>query len=212
MQAQHPLAVVTPTLDGDVLTILALVEAPFTTGQLNRLLPDRSHEGIRKVLQRLVAQGVVDAERVGYASNYRLNREHLAAEPIIALANQRRTLLQRIEENIKAWAIHPVYGAVFGSTMRGDMRTNSDVDIFLVRPDDGDTALWEDQTHKLAILVTRWTGNDARVLDMNEAEVRAGANDPVFATIADQRAGTVFGGPDWLRASVRGKARSHADE
>src|SRR5665647_3393448 len=114
MQAQHPLAVVTPTLDGDVLTILALVEAPFTTGQLNRLLPDRSHDGIRKVMQRLVAQGVVDAERVGYASNYRLNREHLSAKPLSAPANTPSNSSQASDVNKKAGPAHRVYGAVLG--------------------------------------------------------------------------------------------------
>jgi len=59
---RHPFAVVTPTLDGDVLTRLAQAEAAFTPGQLQRILPGRSTEGIRKTLQRLTVQGVVDAE------------------------------------------------------------------------------------------------------------------------------------------------------
>ena len=38
MQLNHPLATITPTLDGDVLTLLAQHEAAFTTGQLHRVL------------------------------------------------------------------------------------------------------------------------------------------------------------------------------
>jgi hypothetical protein len=34
----HPLATVTPTVDGDVLAVLAQNEATFTPGQLRRLL------------------------------------------------------------------------------------------------------------------------------------------------------------------------------
>lgn len=59
MQFSNPLAVVTPTLDGPVLAALAAADSPFTTGQLTRVLDGGSKEGIRKVLRRLTAQGVV---------------------------------------------------------------------------------------------------------------------------------------------------------
>ena len=98
MELNHPLATITPTLDGDVLALLAQHEVTFTTGQLHRVLTNYSVEGIRKVLVRLSRQGVVHAERVGNAFAYRLNTDHLAAGPIIELANLQRTLLARIEE------------------------------------------------------------------------------------------------------------------
>ena len=63
MDAQHPLAVVTPTRDGDVLAVLALVDEAFTTGQLHRTLSRFSEDGIRKVLARLRKQGIVLSER-----------------------------------------------------------------------------------------------------------------------------------------------------
>jgi alkanesulfonate monooxygenase SsuD/methylene tetrahydromethanopterin reductase-like flavin-dependent oxidoreductase (luciferase family) len=83
VELNSPLATVTPTLDGDVLAVLAGSDGTFTTGQLHRVLGRHSEEGIRKVLQRLVRQGVVHAERVGNAFAYRFNRDHLAAEHII---------------------------------------------------------------------------------------------------------------------------------
>ena len=79
MELNRPLATVTPTLDGDVLAVLAQHEVSFTTGQLRRVLSRYSQEGIRKVLIRLTRQGVVSAERVGNSYSYRLNAEHLAA-------------------------------------------------------------------------------------------------------------------------------------
>jgi predicted nucleotidyltransferase len=203
MQAQHPLSVVTPTLDGDVLTVLAQADAAFTPGQLRLLLDDYSTEGIRKVLQRLDVQGIVDAEHVGRAYQYRLNRDHLAAEPVIALANQRATLLHRITDHLESWSVRPLYGAVFGSTARGTMRPDSDIDIFLVRPDDADLDHWEQLTSELARLVTRWTGNDTRVLEMAETEVRTGADsDPVLSSIVEAGL-AVAGHPLWLRQIVR---------
>ncbi len=76
MDAQHPLAVVTPTLDGDVLGVLALADEAFTTGQLHRTLARFSEDGIRKALARLRKQGIVVSEPAGKAYLYRFNRDH----------------------------------------------------------------------------------------------------------------------------------------
>lgn len=203
MLVQHPFAVVTPSVDGDVLTVLARAEAAYTPGDLARLLPDRSVEGIRKVLVRLTGQGVVDAEPVGRAVRYRLNREHLAAEPILALAHQRDTLLERMGAHLGAWRPRPPYAALFGSAARGDMRRDSDIDVFVVRPDGVDDAVWDERVADLSRAVTRWTGNDGRVLEMTDAEVRAGAEsgDPVLASVRDE-ALTILGPPTWLRRAL----------
>ena len=129
----RPFATVTPTLDGDVLAVLATHHAAFTTGQIHRVLNRFSEEGIRKVLSRLVRQGVVLLERVGQAYAYRLNTAHLAAEPIVALAKLFNKFLTRLEEQLSGWDHPPAYAAVFGSAVRGTMTAESDVDLFLVR-------------------------------------------------------------------------------
>ncbi len=204
MQVQRPLAVVTPTLDGDVLTVLTRAETTFTPGQVARLLPDASVEGVRKVLRRLASTGVVTAERVGNAYTYGLNREHLAAPAILELAAQRTTLLTRLEQVVGTWPTRPVHGSVFGSAARGEMRPDSDIDVFLVRADDADPDVWEARTDELAAAVTRWTGNDTRVLSMTEAEVRDAAvgGDRVLADVV--RDGLTFAGrPSWLRSVIR---------
>jgi arsenite-transporting ATPase len=65
-----------------------------------------------------------------------------------------------------------VYAALFGSAARGDMRPDSDIDIFLVRPTGSQLEAWERASSAFADRVTRWTGNDARVLEMTQAEVQ----------------------------------------
>jgi hypothetical protein len=201
---QHPFAVITPTVDGDVLAVLAGAEAAFTTGDVARVVPARSVEGIRRALTRLVSHGIVDAEQVGRTVRYRLNREHLAAGAVIAVARQRSILLTRLGERLAAWRPRPVHAALFGSAARGDMRLDSDVDLFLVRPDDAPDDRWEEQVDALSKDVTRWTGNDTRVLAMTESEVRAGAasRDPVLVSVRDE--GVALVAPEgWLRGVLR---------
>ena len=133
MQLNRPFATVTPTLDGDVLAVLALSDVTFTISQIGRSLTTASGEGIRKVLNRLTAQGVVLHDQVGRTNTYRLNTEHLAAGPILALSRLTATFLDHLEAHLTQWDEAPKYAAVFGSAATGRMTLDSDIDLFLVR-------------------------------------------------------------------------------
>lgn len=206
MQLNHPLATITPTLDGDVLTLLARPEAAFTTGQLHRVLASYSEEGIRKVLRRLARQGIVHSERVGNAYSYRLNREHLAAGPVMELARLLATLLGRLEERLARWPVPPVYAAVFGSAARGTMTPDSDLDLLLIRPDDSPPGDWDEQVSDLAADVSRWTGNDTRTLQYTVSELSANRGEPVLRAVLDEGL-TVAGSRAWLNRQLRGPGR-----
>lgn len=203
MELGRPLSTITPTLDGDVLAVLARSEVTFTTGQLHRILTRNSEEGIRKVLLRLVRQGVVHSGRVGNAFTYRLNRDHLAAEHIIGLAGLQGQLLKRIEDRLESWRPAPRYAAVFGSAARGSMTVDSDLDLLLVRPDDADDVVWQAQTDDLIADVTRWTGNDTRPLEFTVAELAArGRHEPVLRAVLDDGL-TVAGSRNWFDKQLR---------
>ena len=133
MQLNRPFATVTPTLDGDVLAVLATSEVTFTITQIQRILTTASGEGIRKVLTRLTVQGVVLHDRVGRTNTYRLNTEHLAAEPILTLSRLTATFLDRLQGHLEGWGEALKYAAVFGSAATGRMTLGSDIDLFLVR-------------------------------------------------------------------------------
>lgn len=203
MDVRRPLAIVTPTLDGDVLSRLARADASFTPGQLQRLIPDASIEGIRRVLKRLAGQGIVLATRVGdTAVAYSLNREHLGSGAVIELAEMVEELSRRITEQINAWRHRPVYAAIFGSWARGEATTTSDVDLFLIRPREAPDDEWDEQIGELERAVWKWTGNDARAFVIDEDRLPEMASEPVLADIASEGV-TVHGTPQWLRTTMR---------
>jgi predicted nucleotidyltransferase len=209
MRLSKPFATVTPTLDGDVLTVLATHDVTFTTGQIQRVLNGFSEEGIRKVLTRLVVQGVVLADRVGNTFTYRLNTAHLAAEPIKALARLNSTFLSRLEQHLEAWDESPVYAAVFGSAATGTMTLASDLDLFLVRGPDSSETIWSRQVQELAARVTGWTGNDARIVEYTVEELRAARAEPMVLDVGDHGL-TVAGSRAWLIRQLKDSSQVRA--
>jgi predicted nucleotidyltransferase len=203
VELSRPLSTVTPTLDGDVLAVLARnPDVAYTTGQLYRLLADPSEAGIRKVLQRLTKQGIVQSTRVGNTYSYQLNRDHLAAQHVMGLARLQQELLKRLEERLGAWTVPPVYAAVFGSAADGTMTVDSDLDLLLIYPPDIDDDLWQRQVDELVEDVTRWTGNDTRPLALSEAGVASGYHWDILFDVLD-RGLTVAGSTAWLKTQTR---------
>lgn len=210
MQLHKPFATVTPTLDGDVLSVLASADVTFTINQVQRILTTASGEGIRKVLNRLTAQGVVLHDEVGRTHTYRLNAEHLAAGPIRMLSRLTFTFLSGLEEHFEKWGKDLKYAAVFGSAATGHMRLDSDIDLFLVRAtDSGEDDAWEQRLTELARLVTAWTGNDGRIVEYTEDDFRAAAaaGEPLLEEVS-QHGQTVAGTRAWLNAQLRSARRS----
>lgn len=210
MELGRPFRVVTPTVDGDVLGVLARADAEFTPPEVHRLIGEHSESGVRKVLKRLERQGIVWSRTAGRATSYRLNREHIAAPPLIALAGLREELLGRMRTLLAAWAIATPYAALFGSGAGRGMRATSDLDIFVVRPTpvDPDDPRWRSQVDGFTERVTAWTGNDTRILEYaaDEAAEGALADDRVLLDITAR--GIDLAGPaDYLGRLRRTKAR-----
>lgn len=172
MDFRKPFGVIAPTLDGDVLAVLARAEASFSARAVHRLLGRASESGVRKVLERLRKEGVVLAQPAGKAILYSLNRQHLAAACIEELANPRHMLIQRLTLLSKALHPLPVYAAIFGSVARGDAGPDSDLDMLLVRPADveEDDLEWRGVVGRLEELATALTGNACRALEYGQRE------------------------------------------
>ncbi len=167
---------VTPTLDGDVLSVLANAEVEMTGRELQRVIGRGSHQGIRNAADRLAGVGVVSRRSAGNANLYALNRDHVAASWIEGLAHLPAQVLGRLRSEINGWEHPPTLVALFGSVARGDAQSESDMDLLVIRPADRepDEPVWQEQVSKLQEHAGAWTGNDARVLEFDEQELKDG--------------------------------------
>ncbi len=173
MDVSRPYAAVSPTLDGEVLSILAGTTRPLTGREVARLTGRTSHRGVADVLNRLIEHGLVKRQEAGRAFLFTLNREHLATPAVESLANMRVELLRRIHNLVDAWEAEAVSVSIFGSMARGDGATQSDIDLFVLRPDTipEDDLRWRKQLDDLAERVERWTGNRASIAETAVGEI-----------------------------------------
>ncbi|MUH45952.1 MAG: nucleotidyltransferase domain-containing protein [Actinobacteria bacterium] len=176
MEIGHPFRVVTPSLDGEILAVLVAADDECTAPTIHKRIGDFSQSGVRKACARLTEQGIILMRRVGNADVFRLNRDHIAAGPIIDLAGLRGVLFDRIADHLDSWEIPSEYSALFGSVTRGTMSPRSDVDVFIVRPEgrDEDDPTWRGQVDDLSRQVTAWTGNSTRILEYRARDMKEG--------------------------------------
>jgi predicted nucleotidyltransferase len=172
MDVSKPFAAVSPSVDVDVLVVLAGSTKPRSGRELARLT-GRSNTGVQHVLDRLVQHGLVDREEVGRTFLYELNREHLLAPTVEQMAGARTELIRRLRKAIGAWEVPPTHASLFGSAARGDGDASSDIDLLVVRPADveSEDPPWRDQLDALAGQVRRWTGNAAGIAEVSAGEL-----------------------------------------
>jgi hypothetical protein len=157
-----------------VLVTLARTTRPLTGREVARLSARGSQAGINRALQRLREHGLVTVQEAGRAHLYALNRDHVAAPAVEALANLRAELLRRLTEQLKGWRPAPLHASVFGSLARGEGTPDSDVDLFLVRPASlaEDDPRWRAQLDRLSVQVGSWSGNRLSVAEVSSDELR----------------------------------------
>lgn len=168
MDVTRPISAIAPTLDGPVLAALARTSLPLTGRQVHALAGG-SEAGVRKVLARLVRQGIVHVRPAGPSLLYVANRDHLAWPAVEILTS----ISAQLQENIKTWLLKwqpaPVHASMFGSAARRDGGTDSDIDLFILRPDacDEDSEPWATQVDRLRADVYAQTGNRCHVFQLD---------------------------------------------
>jgi predicted nucleotidyltransferase len=171
MDVSRPYTAVCPTLDGDVLEVLAGTTMALTGRQVALLTGRKSHSGVLSVLNRLAEHGLVSRIELNRAYLFTLNRDHLAAPAVEILVGMRKALLEEIRNVIDDWPITPFHVSLFGSAARGDGDTRSDFDLLVVRPDsvDEDESAWRSQIDDLVDLIRRRTGNHVSAIERDKS-------------------------------------------
>ncbi len=203
MDFRRPIDAVIPTLDADVLSVLARADTDMTGRQIQRMARRGSPQGIRNAADRLTRQGVVLRRPAGRAYLYRLNRDHIAAPWIEGLASLPEQIFARLRSLIGTWTRPPALAMLFGSVATGQATADSDLDLLIVRPRrcDPDSAIWQEQIGNLVERATALTGNDARIVEYGEDELAQAQAEPLFGDVF--RDGIeLYGSRSILRTSI----------
>jgi predicted nucleotidyltransferase len=204
MDFRRPLSVVAPTLDGDVLGVLAGAHEEFTGRRIHQVLGRGSEAGVRKAADRLVEQGIVTRRQAGQAKLYSLNRNHLAAAYIEGLGSLRSKLIKKLKATVGRWETPPAYMALFGSVARGEAGPQSDLDLFVLRPPGtlASNSVWQEQLAKLENDATVWTGNEARIVQFRVAELKDLEVRKIVREVSREGV-PIYGDPSELRLAPR---------
>lgn len=195
MNWANPLRTIAPTVDADVLQVLAGTHEPVTGNQLAGLA-ERSYAQVQAVVGRLVSEGVVLMQQHGRTFTYELNREHVLADSLLAIIAAPEAAASMISGLVAAWPIPPVLVALFGSVARRTATADSDVDLLVVRCDNipEDDTTWSNQIGSLARRIERLTGNRVQILDVSRAEFLRSieTNEPLIESLLTESR-TLFG-------------------
>lgn len=173
MDLRSPIRSVIPSVQGEVLAVLARTDQPLSGRRVAELTGGLvSQKGTNLALRALVEAGIVTADDHPPAKLYSLNRRHLAAPAIEGLVSLRERLIEAMRAHLAGWEVPPWGAWMFGSSARGDGDASSDIDVLIVRPEaiDAHEPVWIDQIDAFAVDVTDWSGNSCAVVEYGEAE------------------------------------------
>jgi predicted nucleotidyltransferase len=148
------------------------------------LIGDASEAGVRKVLGRLAAQGIVEELRIGSQYSYVANRQHLLWPAVETVMHASESLEERMRQLVGSWPVRAISVELFGSVATGDPTAESDVDVIVYRPhlDQKDRDQWDTQLTELRGAVERWTGNSCEILEIDTPTLveMAAADEPIL--------------------------------
>ncbi|GAA2579058.1 hypothetical protein GCM10010435_64860 [Winogradskya consettensis] len=177
MDLSSPMDAVVPSLEGQILRVLAATSRPMTASTIVRLVHRGSAPGVRVALRRLAGVGTIINDRIGKQYQYQANREHAAWPAIQAVvdfangfpAQLDAKISQTVRDGLAGWPEATgnnadVTCAVFGSLARGTADAESDIDLVLVVPDATPPDMAEALSERLTARVGAFTGNQVNVL------------------------------------------------
>jgi predicted nucleotidyltransferase len=184
-----------------VLATLAQLAVPVTVRALARHA-GVSPQGALQVVNDLTAAGIVTLTPAGRALMVSLNRDHLAAEPIVGLVGMRVRLVERLTGELAGWS-NLAGGWLFGSAARGDGDLTSDIDLLVVA-DQKTNEEWESACAELSRKVHAWTGNPTQLIEHTRRSFAAlvRRRNPLIAALRSDGTPLTPSTPDLLRAAA----------
>jgi|SRR5918996_640547 predicted nucleotidyltransferase len=187
MDFTEPLQALIPGATGRVLAVLTHTSVPLS-GRAIAELAGVSPAQAARVLPRLAELGVAEQRQSPPAVLYALVREHVAAEPLMALSELDDALMRRLGERISQLEHPPVAVAVYGSFARRQARADSDIDVLVVRPmgTDEEDERWRSTVGQVHATARRLSGNRVEVMEVAQEGVRdlVQSDRPVWQSIA----------------------------
>lgn len=182
MDVARPAALLLPAGTEAVLRALAGTDAPLGVREVARVAGVSANRA-SQVLSELADHGVVLVSEHGGVRLCRLNRDHLATEPLLSLVELRARLLAFLRGEIRSWSRRAAHASLFGSAARGDGGTRSDLDLLVVRPDDADEEMWGAQLYDSGTRILTATGNRPAWFVTTPGELRRAvkAGEPIIA-------------------------------
>lgn len=171
MDWENPLRSIAATVDADVLKVLAGAHEPVTGNQLAHLA-GRSYAQVYAVVRRMVDEGIVLTARYGRTNTFRLNRDHVLVQGILAVLAGPARLELEIKQLVQGWSLQPELVAMSGSAARRRTAANDDIDLIVVRSDQAnpDNPAWRSQIDALARRIEHICGNRVQIQEMDGSE------------------------------------------
>jgi predicted nucleotidyltransferase len=196
-----PLSDLIPGARGQVLATLVDLEEAVTVRALARAAAVAPQTAL-SIVNDLAAAGLVRTQRAGQAQLVSLNRAHVLAPPLVALARTRARLTEMLSAELAGWA--GLAGAwLFGPAARPGGDRRSVIDLLLVASTSTELPAWSEATARLAGLVQGWTGNRVQLVEHSRGSfallIRGG--NPLVATIRGEGVPLTPGCQSLLRAS-----------
>ncbi len=157
-----PFLDVAPAERGALLQAIAHLERPVTRRQL-AVVADVDPELASALIEEFIEAGIVHEVLGARSPTVELNRRHLAAGPILALAGMRGELISRLRARMGEWP-DVVAAWLHGLMARGDVSGVTNIDLLIVVSDIES----EDLRHRIEQLhvdVRDWTGNELNERD-----------------------------------------------
>lgn len=171
MDWENPLRSIAATVDADVLKVLAGAHEPVTGNELARLA-GRSYAQVYAVVGRMVDEGLVLTVRYGRTNTFRLNRDHVLVQGILAVLAGPARLELEVKQEVQGWSMPAEMVALSGSAARRRTAVTEDIEVFVVRSDEThrDHPTWRSQIEALVRRIEHSCGNRVQIRELGQSE------------------------------------------